>query len=83
MQLPFNKNNIFIILIGVFLIFVGYLLMSLEDFKDATEFSMALYICPILIIAGHIVIAVGIISKGNNSQKTNLDSKVPNASKKG
>ncbi len=83
MQLPFNKNNIFIILIGVFLIFLGYLLMSLENFKDATEFSMALYVCPVLIIAGHVVIAVGIIFKGKNAEKVNLDAKAPDVPQKG
>lgn len=83
MQLPFNKNNIFIILIGVFLIFIGYLLMSMENFKDATEFSMALYVCPVLIIAGHVVIAVGIIWKGNSTNKVSLDAKAPDIPKKG
>lgn len=80
MQLPFNKNNIFFILIGVFLIFLGYLLMSLEDFKDATEFSMALYICPILIIAGHVVVGIGIIYKGKSQS---LEPKTPDIPNKG
>ncbi|HHG83735.1 MAG TPA: DUF3098 domain-containing protein [Bacteroidetes bacterium] len=61
MQIPFKKNNIFIILAGLALIAIGYLLMSTENFIDATEFSLSLYVCPPLIVLGHVVIAVGIV----------------------
>ena len=77
MTLPFKKNNIFFILAGVFLIFIGYLLMSLEDFKDATEFSMALYVCPVLIIAGHVVIGIGIIYRSPKDKQAAQAPEIP------
>lgn len=67
MQLPFKKKNILYILIGVGLIVLGYLLMATEDFIDATEFSLSLWVCPVLIIGGHIVVAYGIILKDPNA----------------
>lgn len=68
MQIPFKRNNIFIILGGVFLIVLGYLLMSTEDFIDAREFSLSLDVSPILIILGHVVVAVGIIYRSKKDQ---------------
>ena len=40
MQIPFKKINVLIILAGVALIILGYLLMSTENFIDATQFSL-------------------------------------------
>lgn len=62
MQLPFNKKNIYLILGGIAVIFFGYILMATEDFIDATEFSLSLYVSPVLIILGHVVVAWGIIA---------------------
>ncbi len=76
-MLPFKKTNIFIILAGVFLIFLGYFLMSLEDFVDATEFSMSLYVSPVLIIAGHVVIGVGIIYREKSPADAKTTPEVP------
>ena len=43
MQLPFKSNNVLFIVAGVFMIFLAYILMGMEDFQDATEgFSLAL-----------------------------------------
>lgn len=67
MQLPFKKKNIIYILIGVGLIVLGYLLMSTENFIDAEKFSLSLWVCPVLIIGGHIVVAYGIILKDPNA----------------
>ena len=62
MQIPLKNLNIFIILGGIFLIALGYILMSTENFIDAKEFSLSLYVSPPLIIIGHFVVAWGIIA---------------------
>ncbi len=62
MQIPLKNLNIFIILGGIFLIAMGYILMSTESFIDAKEFSLSLYVSPPLIIIGHFVVAWGIIA---------------------
>ncbi len=62
MQIPLKNLNVFIILGGIFLIALGYILMSTENFIDAKEFSLSLYVSPPLIIIGHIVVAWGIIA---------------------
>jgi hypothetical protein len=62
MQIPLKNLNIFIILGGIFLIALGYILMSTESFIDATEFSLSLYVSPPLIIIGHGIVAWGIIA---------------------
>lgn len=64
MQIPFKKINVIIILAGLALIALGYLLMGTEDFIDATEFSLALYVSPPLIIIGHVVVVVGVVFRG-------------------
>lgn len=70
MQVAFKKNNILIILAGVFVILLGYLLMATEDFIDAKEFSLSLNVSPILIILGHVVVAVGIIFRSKKDAGT-------------
>ncbi|MBL0019274.1 MAG: hypothetical protein IPP17_23305 [Bacteroidetes bacterium] len=67
MQNPLKNLNILIIVGGLFLIALGYLLMSTEDFIDATQFSLSLYVSPPLIMAGHAVIIWGIVAKGRKS----------------
>ncbi|MEY3444908.1 MAG: hypothetical protein RLZZ519_3189 [Bacteroidota bacterium] len=67
MQNPLKNLNILIIVGGLFLIALGYLLMSTEKFIDATEFSLSLYVSPPLIMLGHAVIIWGIVAKGRKS----------------
>jgi hypothetical protein len=62
MQIPLKNLNIYIILGGIFLIALGYILMSTENFIDAAEFSLSLYVSPPLIIIGHGIVAWGIIA---------------------
>jgi hypothetical protein len=61
MQIPLKNLNIFIILGGLFLIILGYVLMSTENFIDATQFSLSLYVSPPLIVVGHVIIVWGIV----------------------
>jgi|NOAtaT_6_FD_contig_31_9480103_length_397_multi_4_in_0_out_0_2 uncharacterized membrane protein len=68
MQLPLKSQNIIVILIGVIIIAVGYFLMYGEKFIDATQFSLALKVSPVLIILGHLVVVAGIVVRfGKNS----------------
>lgn len=69
MNLPLKNRNILIILVGVLIIGLGYILMTGEKFIDATQFSMALKVSPVLIMLGHVVVVVGILlrSKDGNA----------------
>ncbi|HEX2900319.1 MAG TPA: hypothetical protein VHS96_11430 [Bacteroidia bacterium] len=73
MQNPLKNLNIFIILGGLFLIALGYVLMSTESFIDAEQFSLSLYVSPPLIMAGHAVIIWGIIARGKKSGSDSPD----------
>ena len=61
--LPFGKMNYILLLIGIAVIGLGFFLLSLDDFVDATEFSISLYIAPIVIVAGFIEIIYAIMYK--------------------
>jgi hypothetical protein len=61
--LPFTRKNYLLLLIGVGLIVVGFLLMSLDDFVDATQFSISLYIAPIFVVGGFVEIIFAIMYK--------------------
>lgn len=50
--LPFGKMNYMLLGIGVALIAVGFFLMSLDGFVDATQFSISLHIAPWLVVGG-------------------------------
>lgn len=65
--MPLGKKNYILIAIGVALIFVGFFLMSTEKFVDSSEFSLSLYVCPLLIVGGFAEIIYGILAKSDNS----------------
>ena len=50
--LPFGKMNYILLGVGVALIALGFFLMSLDGFVDATKFSISLYIAPWLVVGG-------------------------------
>lgn len=60
-ELPFTRQNYLLLLIGIGIIALGFLLMSLDDFVDATEFSVSLYIAPIVVVAGFVEIIYAIM----------------------
>jgi uncharacterized membrane protein len=66
MNLPLKSRNLLIILVGVALIGLGYILMATENFIDATEFSLALKVCPTLIVLGHVVVVIGILLRSGS-----------------
>jgi len=64
---PLKRKNYILLSIGIFLIFLGFVLMATEDFIDATEFSLSLYVSPILIIGGFAEIIYAILAKDKNA----------------
>lgn len=61
--LPFGRMNYILLIIGIVIIGFGFFLLSLDDFVDATEFSISLYIAPIVIVGGFIEIIYAIMYK--------------------
>ncbi|WNJ20843.1 DUF3098 domain-containing protein [Pontibacter sp. G13] len=64
--LPFTRKNYVLLIIGVLLIGAGFLLMSMDDFIDANEFSVSLYIAPIVVMAGFIEVIYAIMYQEKN-----------------
>jgi hypothetical protein len=72
--LPFGKRNYMYLLIGIGILITGFFLLSIEkEFIDAfkidaqgkavRQFSIALYLAPVVITMGYIAIIYAIISK--------------------
>ena len=74
-QLPFGRQNYILLLIGVGIIILGFILMSLDDFVDATKFSISLYIAPIVVVAGFIEIIYAIMYRPKQQMTTQTTSK--------
>jgi len=49
---PFNKYNYFIFLIGLLLIFIGYLLM----YTGATESFQSVKLAPVILVVGYLIV---------------------------
>lgn len=62
-RLPLTRRHYLTIGIGMALVALGFILMSTEPFIDATQFSLALYVSPVLILGGYAVIGYGILAK--------------------
>lgn len=68
-QMPFTKKNYITILVGVVLLFLGFLLMSGGGEHTATEFDSSIFsfrritLAPIVVIAGFVVVGVGIMKR--------------------
>lgn len=59
--LPFTRKNYLLVLLGVGIIALGFFLMTLEPFIDATKFSISLYIAPIIVVGGFIEVIFAIM----------------------
>lgn len=66
-QMPFGRMNYILLLIGVAVIAFGFILMSMDDFIDATKFSVSLYIAPVVVVAGFVWIIYAIMYKEKGS----------------
>ncbi len=68
-QMPFTKKNYITILVGMVLLFLGFLLMSGGGEHTATEFDSSIFsfrritLAPIVVIAGFVVVGVGIMKR--------------------
>jgi uncharacterized RDD family membrane protein YckC len=51
--LPFTRTNYVLSGVALAILVLGYFLLSLEDFIDATQFSIALYVAPFVILSGY------------------------------
>ncbi|MEM6263543.1 MAG: DUF3098 domain-containing protein [Bacteroidota bacterium] len=65
-QLPFGRMNYILLMVGVAILIVGFFLLSLDPFIDATEFSISLYVAPLIIMAGFIEIIFAIMYQPKN-----------------
>ncbi|MEM6764297.1 MAG: DUF3098 domain-containing protein [Bacteroidota bacterium] len=61
--LPFTRMNYILLIVGVLIIGLGFFLMSLDEFVDATQFSISLYVAPIVVIVGFLEIIYAIMYK--------------------
>ncbi|MEL7342290.1 MAG: DUF3098 domain-containing protein, partial [Bacteroidota bacterium] len=67
-ELPFTRTNYVLLIIGIVIILAGFVLMSLDEFIDATEFSVSLYIAPILVVGGFIEVIFAIMYRADDPQ---------------
>ena len=67
--MPFTMKNYITILVGVVLLFVGFILMSGGGEHTATEFDSSIFsfrritLAPIVVIAGFVVVGFGIMKR--------------------
>lgn len=59
--LPFTRTNYLLFIGAVLVIAFGFFLMSLDGFVDATQFSISLYVAPVVVVAGFIGIIFAIM----------------------
>ncbi len=64
--LPLSSKNIYIIIAGIIILILGNIVVAQEDFIDATKFSMALYIAPIILAVSVAIIIFGLLYKSKN-----------------
>lgn len=62
-QLPFGKRNYIYLIAGILAVVFGFFLLGMGDFVDATQFSVALHIAPLVIIGGFVAVIYAIIVK--------------------
>lgn len=74
-HMPFAMKNYVVMLVGVILIFLGFILMSGGGEHTATEFDESIFsfrritLAPIVVIAGFVVVGVGIMKRFKTNDK--------------
>jgi hypothetical protein len=71
-SLPFTRKNYLLLILGVGIIALGFFLMTLEPFIDATKFSIALYIAPIIVVGGFVEIIFAIMYQEKGAKKSEV-----------
>ena len=64
---PFVQRNYILMGVGLLLLAIGYGLLYLQDFIDATKFSIALHVAPVVIIAGYVELIYAILARPRKS----------------
>ncbi len=59
--MPLGRMNYILLIAGIAIIAIGFFLMSREPFIDATQFSLALNVAPIVVVAGFLEIIYAIM----------------------
>ncbi len=68
--LPFTKKNYQLLILGIVIIAVGFILLSLDGFVDASKFSISLYIAPLVIVGGFVEIIFAIMYREKGGAET-------------
>ena len=68
--MPFTTENYRYLLLGILILVVGFLLLSLEHFIDATQFSIALHVAPCVIVGGYVFLIWAIMKRSANARAT-------------
>jgi hypothetical protein len=66
--MPFTPENYRYLLVGIVILVVGFMLLSIEDFIDATQFSIALYVAPFVIVGGYVFLIWAIMKRSANGR---------------
>jgi hypothetical protein len=66
-EMPFGRMNYLLLLVGVALLAIGFYLMSLEPFIDATQFSISLHVAPVVVVIGFVEIIFAIMYRPKSS----------------
>ncbi|MEL6590463.1 MAG: DUF3098 domain-containing protein [Bacteroidota bacterium] len=72
--LPFGRMNYILLIIGIAIIGLGFLLMSMDDFVDATQFSVSLYIAPFVVVGGFVEIIYAIMYRAPQQDEVAVSS---------
>lgn len=62
-QFPLNKGNIRMVVLGVSILLVGNVLLVQDHFVDVKEFSIPLYVAPVVLLLGFFLIGLGIFKE--------------------
>lgn len=68
-QMPFTRMNYIFLLIGVGIIALGFVLMSVDPFIDATQFSISLYVAPPVVVFGFMSVIYAIMYRTKSEKE--------------
>lgn len=67
-KLPFTAWNYKLMGVSVAIIALGFILLTTEGYKDATEFSISLHVVPVVLLAGFGFMIYAIMAKPKGGQ---------------
>jgi hypothetical protein len=75
MQFAFTRKNYMILLLGIFLIIIGFITLAGGGSKDPNQFSYELFsaqrmvVAPIILLLGYVTVAVSIMYKEKTQEQ--------------